>query len=163
MAEAGAEFLLAATLPALSEATGLAQAMAETGLPALVSFVPSLEGLLLDGTPLAAAIAAIDAVSPPSCYLVNCVHPDNVLAGLAAEVNRGRPELTRLVGIQGNASTLGVDELDGSAELHRDGERALVEGALVLRRDHGFQVFGGCCGTDEATRRLAAGLSGAAG
>ena len=52
LAEAGVDFLLAATLPALSEATGLASALAATGKPYIVSFVVRPEGAMLDGTPL---------------------------------------------------------------------------------------------------------------
>jgi len=62
---------------------GLAEAMGETGLPFIVSFVIDRAGLLLDGTPIAVAMAAVDDVCRPLCYLVNCVHPGNVLAGLA--------------------------------------------------------------------------------
>ena len=39
LAKAGVDFLLAATLPALSEAAGLASAMAATGVEYIVSFV----------------------------------------------------------------------------------------------------------------------------
>lgn len=52
LAAAGVDFLLAATLPALSGAIGLAQAQAATELPYVISFVARPEGTLLDGTPL---------------------------------------------------------------------------------------------------------------
>lgn len=65
LAEAGVDLLLAATLPAFSEATGLASALAATGKPHIVSFVVRAEGTLLDGTPLKDAIAAIDAAVIP--------------------------------------------------------------------------------------------------
>ena len=148
-AEAGAEFLLAATLPAVSEAQGLAAAMAETDLPFLVSFVIEPSGRLLDGTPLGAAIEAIDVVAPPTGYLVNCVHPENLLAGLVAEVNRGRASLSRLQGIQANASRLSPAELDGSAALRGDGADVLARGMVELCIGHGLHIFGGCCGTDD--------------
>ena len=159
-AEAGADFLLAATLPALSEARGLAEAMNETGLPFIVSFVVERTGLLLDGTPLCVAVTAIDDVSPPLCYMVNCVHPTNVLAALASDVNRDQPSLSRVKGIQGNTSTLSPGELDDSADLQCDGADSLVEGTLALRRERAFQVFGGCCGSDEThLEAIAAGLT----
>ncbi len=65
--DGGADFLMAATLPALSEALGLAAAMGETGLPFIISFVVDRSGLLLDGTPLGVAMATIDDISPPLC------------------------------------------------------------------------------------------------
>ncbi len=55
------DVLLAATLPALGEATGLALALAATGKPYLVSFVARPAGTLLDGTPL------VDAISRHRC------------------------------------------------------------------------------------------------
>ena len=64
--EAGVDLLLAATLPAISEATGLASALAATGKPYMVSFVVRREGTLLDGTPLKDAIVAIDATVNPN-------------------------------------------------------------------------------------------------
>ena len=150
-AEAGADFLLAATLPALSEARGLAEAMNETGLPFIVSFVVERTGLLLDGTPLCAAVTAIDDVSPPLCYMVNCVHPSNVLAALASDVNRDQPSLSRVKGIQGNTSTLSPGELDDSAELQCDGADSLAKarsrsGASVPSRSSAAAA--------EVTRRI---------
>ena len=44
LAEAGVDFLLAATLPALSEAIGLAAAQAATGKPYIISFVLRPQG-----------------------------------------------------------------------------------------------------------------------
>nr|WP_275975857.1 homocysteine S-methyltransferase family protein [Geothrix terrae] len=146
--EGGAEFLMAGVIPSLSEAKGLARAMGETGLPFIISFIVTRRGCLLDGTPIHEAIDAIDDASTPLCFMVNCVHPDHVRAGLSAGVNRNRPSMRRLIGIQANASTLDPDELDGRAELHCDGSASLSESMLTLRRDHGFQIFGGCCGTD---------------
>ena len=73
LAAAGLDLLLAATLPALSEATGLALALAATGKPYLISFVVRPQGTLLDGTPLKEAIAVIDAAATPAplAYLIN--------------------------------------------------------------------------------------------
>ncbi|NTW16946.1 MAG: homocysteine S-methyltransferase family protein, partial [Syntrophaceae bacterium] len=89
LAEAGVDFLLAATLPALSEATGLALALAATGKPYALSFVVRPEGTLLDGTPLNTAIDGIDAavIPRPFAYLINCTHVSFARAALAHEVN----------------------------------------------------------------------------
>jgi homocysteine S-methyltransferase len=65
LADAGVDFLLAATLPACSEAIGLAQALAATGKPYMISFVVRPEGTLLDGTPLKDAIETIDESASP--------------------------------------------------------------------------------------------------
>jgi len=57
---AGVNFLIAETLPAVSEALGIAKAMAVFDKPYLIGFVIRDNGTLLDGTPLHKAIALID-------------------------------------------------------------------------------------------------------
>jgi len=49
LADAGADLLVALTLPGAAEAQGLARAMAATGLSYLLSFVVRAEGTLLGG------------------------------------------------------------------------------------------------------------------
>lgn len=148
--EGAPDFLMAGVLPALTEAKGMARAMEETRLPFILSFIVRRDGRLLDGTPMAIAMAAIEDASPPLCYMVNCVHPENVRAALLADVNRGHASLPRLLGIQANASTLSPEELNDSSELQCDGSDTLADSMLALRRHHGFQIFGGCCGTTPA-------------
>lgn len=147
--EGGADFLIAGVLPALSEARGLARAIGETGRPFIISFIISREGTLLDGTPLGAAIESLDGICPPLCYMVNCVHPSNVRSGLLAEVNCNHPSISRLIGIQANTSKLSPKELNNSTDLRCDGAESLADSMLTLRLNHSFQIFGGCCGTDN--------------
>jgi S-methylmethionine-dependent homocysteine/selenocysteine methylase len=64
------DLLYAATFPAFSELSGVARAMAETGRPYALAPMLHPNGRMLDGTPLADAIARIDAeISPPSASL----------------------------------------------------------------------------------------------
>ncbi|MFW5818651.1 MAG: homocysteine S-methyltransferase family protein, partial [Desulfovermiculus sp.] len=74
LAQAGADYLMAATLPAVEEAAGLARAMAQTEVPYLVSFVINRQGRILDGSSLEQAIQRIDAdcSPPPIGYMINC-------------------------------------------------------------------------------------------
>jgi S-methylmethionine-dependent homocysteine/selenocysteine methylase len=65
LASAGVDFLMGATLPAVSEAVGMAHAMADCGRPYVLSFVVRPTGTLLDGTPLYQALAMIDAQVHP--------------------------------------------------------------------------------------------------
>jgi S-methylmethionine-dependent homocysteine/selenocysteine methylase len=65
LAGAGVDLLYAPTFPAATEALGVARAMAESGLPYVISFVITSRGTLLDGTSLAEVTAQIDlSVSP---------------------------------------------------------------------------------------------------
>jgi homocysteine S-methyltransferase len=164
LATAGVDLLLAATLPALSEAIGLAQAQAATGLPYLVSFVVRPEGTLLDGTPLKTAIAAIDSQASPSplAYLINCTHASVFRRAVTHECNSSPLVRERLIGLLANTADLSPEELDNSAELVEEAPEAFSAAVAALHGDLGMKVLGGCCGTDKRhidslARRLAAG------
>jgi homocysteine S-methyltransferase len=79
LAAAGVDFLYGITLPALSEALGLAAAMAATGRPYVVSFIVRPAGTLLDGTPLKTALARIDAAAPRGFFYQ--LHPSRFRPG----------------------------------------------------------------------------------
>ena len=113
---AGVDFLVAFTLPAFSEAKGLALAMQESELPYLLSFVVRPGGTLLDGTSLTQAVQEIDAACqrPPLGYLVNCVHP--TVFEQALEHSPSLPA-NRVIGLKANTSAKSAEELDGSDTL----------------------------------------------
>jgi homocysteine S-methyltransferase len=162
LAEAGVDFLLASTLPALSEATGLASALAATGKPYIVSFVVRPEGTLLDGTPLKEATGAIDAaVRPrPLAYLINCTHASIFRAALLHEVNSSPLARDRVVGLLANTAALNPQELDNSVALVEEEPEIFGQAVAGLRRELGMKILGGCCGTDDRhIRCLAARLA----
>ncbi len=105
------------TLPAFSEAYGIAAAVAKTNLPYILSFVIRGSGALLDGTPLHQAIEEIDAtlVRPPTGYAVNCVHPTIFLEGLTQEEIEKRSLTERIVGFAANTSATGAPTAGASA------------------------------------------------
>lgn len=151
LCQTGVDFLLGATLPALSEAIGLARSMALTGCTYLLSFVLGSDGNLLDGNTLPHAMKTIDeaASPPPLGYLINCVHP-LVLNRLLACSWEHEPVLRkRLLGLQGNTSTRSPEELDGLAELESEDPEYFAAAMVNLHRDFGLKLLGGCCGTDE--------------
>ncbi len=162
LAGAGVDFLLAATLPAVSEAIGLARALARTSVPYLLSFVLRPDGTCLDGTPLGEAVGGIDAqVSPPpTAYLANCVHPQIFAAALTAS-RAACPEIAaRVIGLQANTSRCSPAELDGRAALDAEPPAVWAAAMLSLRRQFQTRILGGCCGTDTShIAALAAGLS----
>lgn len=151
LATAGVDFLLAATLPALSEAIGLARAQASTGLPYLISFVARPEGTLLDGTPLTVAIASIDAaVAPrPLAYLINCTHASVFRSALLHEVNSSPLVRERTIGLLANTAPLSPEELDASTELVEEAPEVFGQSVSALHGELGMKLLGGCCGTDE--------------
>jgi homocysteine S-methyltransferase len=151
LAAAGVDFLLAATLPALSEALGLAQAQASTGLPYMVSFVARPEGTLLDGTPLNDAIAAIDsaATPPPLAYLINCTHASIFRSALLHKHNSSPLVRERVIGLLANTAALSPEELDASSDLVEEAPEAFGTDVSALHDQLGMKILGGCCGTDD--------------
>jgi homocysteine S-methyltransferase len=156
LAEGGADFLLAATLPALSEALGMARAMGECGLPYALSFVLRPDGGLLDGTPLEKAVEEIDnrTVPPPAFYLANCVHPRTFSAALRLAGQRAPGVRHRVIGLQGNTSERPPESLDQLPVLDEMDPDGFAEAMAAVRREFGTRVLGGCCGTDD--RHIAA-------
>jgi homocysteine S-methyltransferase len=151
LAAAGVDFLMAATLPALEEAMGLAKAMAETHMPYVVSFVFRAEGTLLDGTPLKDAVAAIDAeVTPkPVAFMSNCTHASNFRSAMMHRRNSSSLVRDRVKGLLANTAALTPEELDNADALVEEEPAVFGRDLAALNRDLGIKILGGCCGTDE--------------
>ena len=150
--QAGADFLMAGIMPTLPEAVGMAQAMAATGLPYLISFMIRRDGRLVDGASIDQAIAAIDRdASPrPLCYMVNCVHPTVLYEALSQPFNRTARVRERFHGIQSNTSPLPPEQLDGACELYSSPPGELADAVERLRELVDLRIVGGCCGTDRS-------------
>ena len=149
--EAGVDFLIAVTLPAASEAVGMAKAMAACGLPYILSFVVRSPGLLLDGTPIHEVVAKIDAVVNPEpfCYMINCVHPTIFEAVFKFESGISEIIGDRVLGFQANTSSLSPEELEGSFQLETEDPDIFAESMIYLCKRFGTKILGGCCGTDN--------------
>jgi S-methylmethionine-dependent homocysteine/selenocysteine methylase len=147
LADAGADFLLAATLPAVDEACGIARAMQTTRLPYIISFVINRRGRILDGLSLEQAFKKIDTVCnrPPLGYMINCAYPSFFRAH-----EQPRQVLARLIGFQANASSCDHAKLDGSELLQSDAVDDWGDRMILLNRRHGIKILGGCCGTGPA-------------
>lgn len=157
-ARAGVDFLYAGIMPALCEAIGMAQAMSDSGVEYIISFMIRGDGCLLDGTSIDRAIEQIDraAQRPPVCYMVNCVHPRVLFSALAQPFNRTVRVRKRFRGIQANASALPPEALDHSARLHGSDPEALAEEMVRLADVADIAIYGGCCGTDHTHMRAIA-------
>lgn len=150
-AEANVDFLYAALMPTLPEAAGMALACQETGIPYLISFTIQSNGCLVDGTPIAQAIAYIDGLTEmqPACYLTNCVHPAIAMEALLQPFNRCELVRERFLGIQANTARLSYAELDGSPELKTSAPEELAQHIADLGKVCRLKIVGGCCGTDH--------------
>ena len=78
--------------------------------------------------------------APPDS-LVNCTHPQFILDTYPAGT------LGRLIGIQANASSKDVTQLDNSSATEADPLEDWAAAMLELHRKHGVKILGGCCGT----------------
>ncbi len=164
LAAAGADYLMASTMPEIHEALGMAEALASTGSPYLVSFIVRPSGCLLDQTPLDEAMARLDTeVTPrPLGFLVNCVHSSTLGAALGTPAGMRALRTGRFLGLQANTSSKSPEELDGAEELEGEAAAEFASGMYDLRSRFGLRVLGGCCGTDAAhIAALARRLSGA--
>lgn len=150
LAGAGLDFLHLATAPNVDEALGVADAMAATGLPFIISFVIRQTGAVLDGTPLDEAMARIDREAPrrPAGFSVNCVHASALETALEAVAARDGGVCERLLAFQANTADCEVEELDGSAELITEPPPVFADALERLRNRFKLRVLGGCCGTE---------------
>ena len=150
-----------------AEAQGMAQAMAETGLPYVLSLTLRRDGRLVDGTRLCDLIRETDALlgeGRPAFYMSNCIHPDAVRAALDQAFNRCGAVQARFLGVQANTSPRSFAELDGAEALQGDAPEPWAEAMLRLHRAHPMRLLGGCCGTDgRHMAALAARLTAEAG
>jgi homocysteine S-methyltransferase len=144
LAKAGVDFLLGATLPTVSEATGIALSMMETKIPYIISFVISREGKILDGNSLEHAFQEIDDVCrrPPLGYMINCAYPSFFHAE-----KQPQSVLSRLIGYQANASSLDHSHLEGVATLQTNDICDWGNRLIELNKKYGVKILGGCCGT----------------
>jgi S-methylmethionine-dependent homocysteine/selenocysteine methylase len=152
-ADTAADMVAAITMTYADEATGIARAAAEAGLPAAISFTVETDGRLPSGQPLGEAIEQVDSDSggSPSYYMINCAHPTH----FESVLEEGDGWTERVRGLRANASTLSHAELDEAEELD-EGDPAELGARYAGLREQlpRLNVLGGCCGTDH--RHIAA-------
>jgi len=150
LAESEANFIKAATLPAVSEAYGIASAISFHRIPYILSFVIKPNGTILDGTPIHEAIELIDSeIHPkPIFYMVNCVHPTIFEQAIDKETNFSKKITDRILGFQANTSSKSPDELDNLSQLDMSDPEEFGDLMVSLHNRFGIKVLGGCCGSD---------------
>jgi len=152
LASSGVDFIKAATLPAVSEALGIARAIGRTGTPCVLSFVIRPDGTVLDGTPLHTAVEMIDSKTDPAptFYMVNCVHPTVFMSAMSTETTISYNVAERVLGFQANTSAKSPEELDSLPYLDTTAPDAFAEMMLEIHKKFGTRILGGCCGTDDS-------------
>ncbi|MFC1798628.1 homocysteine S-methyltransferase family protein [Thermodesulfobacteriota bacterium] len=150
LANSDLDFIKSATLPAVSEAYGIASAISAHSVPYVLSFVIRPDGSILDGTPLHEAIDLIDSeIHPePVFYMVNCVHPTIFEQAIINNVNISKNITDRILGFQANTSTKTPEELDSLSYLDTSDPEEFADLMISLHKRFGLKVLGGCCGSD---------------
>jgi S-methylmethionine-dependent homocysteine/selenocysteine methylase len=145
------DLLYAPTFPAFSELSGVARAMAETGRPYALAPMLHANGTMLDGTPLADAIARIDAaISPtPRHYMIGCLYPTHAQTALQALRTAQSALDKRVRGLKANASPVPPEDLDRLNHLAATDVQIWARDELTCAREFNLAILGGCCGTDE--------------
>lgn len=140
------DVIVCQTLPSVTEALGMADALAATSVDYIISFVIDRFSHVLDSTPINEAINTIDekVKRPPVGYMVNCVYP----TFLHAE-ERSAEFFSRMIGIQANSSSKDHHQLDGSDTLLQDSLTDWGAHMIELNSRYGVKILGGCCGTDD--------------
>ena len=143
-----ADMVTPLTLTYADEATGIARAAEQAGLPSAISFTVETDGRLPSGQALGEAIEQVDAEtdSAPAYYMINCAHPTH----FEAVLDGGAAWTHRIQGLRANASTRSHAELDESEELD-EGDPADLGARYAALREAlpKLNVLGGCCGTDH--------------
>jgi homocysteine S-methyltransferase len=152
-----ADLVSAITMNYVAEATGIARAAQEAGMPVAISFTVETDGRLPTGQPLKEAIEQVDAEtgSYPSYYMLNCAHPEHFRGVLA----NGEAWTRRIRGLRANASRKSHAELNDSSELDTGNPAELGSDYAELKLGvlPQLSVLGGCCGTDHRhVQRIAA-------
>ncbi|NQU37875.1 MAG: homocysteine S-methyltransferase family protein [Actinobacteria bacterium] len=153
LAAAGADFLFAVPLPAVSEAVGICQAMAATGAAYVPSFLLNESGRLPDGTALGEAIGRVlDEVERAPLHIsISCLHPRVFVTAFNNATDLpGAENLSLVAELKANASDRSRAELSESTELHADPPEDWAAQMMIARETAQLRIVGGCCGTDEA-------------
>lgn len=149
--QVGVDYLFAGIMPAVSESIGMAEAMGETEIPYIISFMIKKNGRLIDGTTINDAITMIDSsvINKPICYMTNCVHPKVLSEALSHDFNKTSVVKDRFNGIQANTSPLSPEELNNAIDLKCADPIALGRDIMELTQIFDTKIVGGCCGTDD--------------
>lgn len=148
LAAAGVDLILIETMNTVREARAAIAAARATGLPVWASLIPGPDLTLLDGTPLADALARL-ADDGPDALLLNCLPVDYADACLPLLASAGPP-----FGIYANASRVPGAVFRADDRIAPDAYAAAARGWAAA----GACVVGGCCGTSPDHLRAVAAL-----
>lgn len=145
------DVVLAATFSTADDLAAAASALAESEVPYVLGPVVGGDGNLPDGTRLADAIDRIESEvrRAPSHWAICCTHPRVAAAALERTAAQSAAAHARVHQVKGNGSEAGAAEREAADRVLCDEPEPWAEATLRLFDDHGVNVLGGCCGTDD--------------
>lgn len=143
---AGADRVTMLTATHTGEAIGVVRAAVAAGVPVVIAFTVETDGRLPSGQLLHEAIEEVDAATGGATlhFGINCAHPDHFSQAL----DNPSAAIGRIRLLRANASRASHAELDEAEELDAGDPAELAAQYAALVERHGFDVLGGCCGTD---------------
>ena len=89
LADTAADLVSGYTIACPEEAAGMVRAARDVGLPVVVAFTVETDGRLPTGTPLGAAIEAVDRATDgyAAYFMINCAHPTHFVDVLSEEAS----------------------------------------------------------------------------
>ncbi|MDO4887855.1 MAG: homocysteine S-methyltransferase [Actinomycetaceae bacterium] len=139
LAASGADVLLAETIPSIVEVEALADELARTGRPWMLSVTAAQAGLR-DGTSLGDVVRALDGAEGLVALGVNCCAPDQALAAVRCLAEAGAAPLM--------AYPNSGETWDRRARAWRpapSGTPESITGLVPDFLDAGVRLIGGCC------------------
>jgi S-methylmethionine-dependent homocysteine/selenocysteine methylase len=147
LASTNADLVTVLTMNYEAEATGVALAAKDAGIPCAVSFTVETDGKLPSGQSVKSAIEGVDDATSgaPAYFMINCAHPTH-FSSIFEEAGSWK---SRIGGLRANASSKSHAELDECTVLD-DGNPTELAAQYRELRDllPNLNVLGGCCGTD---------------
>ena len=150
LAEAGLDLLTAQTVPAVSEAEGMARAMIATGLPAVIGLCITREGQVLRrhaAWMMPSTCSMSVSTVRPLGYAVNCSHP------IFSQGGADEPHALchGLIGISGPTPQLrsSTGSWNNASKPLRTTSTSWADAMVKLHKTHGVKILGGCCGTTD--------------
>ncbi len=143
LAAAGADVILAETLPTIREVVAVTESAQAVGIPVMLSFVCGRDGQLLSGESLARAVESVLRYAPLA-IMVNCLPAETAATAVG--------ELMQVAGCTpvGVYANVGWSDDEGRWTNTDATQPAVYAERAAIWLSLGAKLIGGCCGTTPA-------------
>ena len=151
LAAADVDVLVAGTFSTASDLEAVARVLAAIDLPYVLGPNVDATGCLPDGTALHHVIDSIESnVSRlPTHWGLWCTHPEVALSAMEIVGGADPHAHRRVQQLKGNGTTASIEERECADHVLCDEPEPWARAAMRLHDEHGVNIIGGCCGTDD--------------